>query len=266
MEVTALLDVTEANEFTNDRLVEESNSCVNITSFGSNNSQVIQTNDVSNLESTSSLISGVHNTTINSIKAPFSGTIRNQAMKTHRTIVDENKNRTFDPRAKSRASFRDKYRRLVRVNLNSTDIGIPISNVTSSIETTNNASNTSLPSSKIEERKIQVQSKFSSADVPSLLAKYPKKIVKCNIHGYPNCDVFLCGTLHISKSSVSMVQEAIQTLKPHYIVLELCEDRVESVYEPIDLEHPQDMTIRDVIRALYADKSIKTFGVGLLVW
>jgi pheromone shutdown protein TraB len=48
-----------------------------------------------------------------------------------------------------------------------------------------------------------------------------------------------------------------------YVVLELCEGRVETL---IEHQEPENVTLAEVIQASFQEKSMKTFGMGLLVW
>ena len=95
-----------------------------------------------------------------------------------------------------------------------------------------------------------------------LLSKYKGKLVHCCISKYPNCDIFLCGTLHIAKTSTDMVREVIREIKPNYVVLELCDARLDNLIE----QEPINITLLQVIRESVSSKSFKTLGMGLLIW
>lgn len=98
--------------------------------------------------------------------------------------------------------------------------------------------------------------------IESMKTKYQSKFACTRIPQFPYCDIYLCGTLHVAKTSTDMVIDAIQTLKPHFILLELCEARSESLFEV----EQQNVTLRDVIRETFNQRSIKVFGMGLLSW
>ena len=70
--------------------------------------------------------------------------------------------------------------------------------------------------------------------INGLLQKYKGRIVCCTIAQFPHCDVLLCGTLHVAKTSADMVQDVVRSLVPQYIVLELCEARIDNLLEVYD--------------------------------
>jgi len=98
--------------------------------------------------------------------------------------------------------------------------------------------------------------------IESMKTKYQGKFICARIPEFLYCDVYLCGTLHVAKTSTDMVVDAIRTLKPHFILLELCEARSESLFEV----EQQNVTLRDVLRETFNQRSIKVFGMGLLSW
>lgn len=98
--------------------------------------------------------------------------------------------------------------------------------------------------------------------IESMKTKYQGKFVCTRIPQFPYCDVYLCGTLHVAKTSTDMVVDAIRTLKPHFVLLELCETRSDSLFEA----EQQNVTLRDVLRETISQRSIKVFGMGLLSW
>lgn len=105
-------------------------------------------------------------------------------------------------------------------------------------------------------------------EVSQLTTKYKGRLVCVTLPQYPHCDIFLCGTLHVAKTSTEMVQDVIQSVRPQYVVLELCESRVDSLYE-MDLLHEDlaaNATLSSVISSSWQDKSLKTLGMGLLSW
>ena len=99
----------------------------------------------------------------------------------------------------------------------------------------------------------------------ALHTKYKSRFVCCHMPMYPEIDVYLCGTLHVAKTSAEMVQEVIRTIKPSYVVLELCEARADSLHE-VDLNHLANVTLSSVVRLSFEERSLKTFGMGMLSW
>lgn len=105
----------------------------------------------------------------------------------------------------------------------------------------------------------------TSAPLVALHTKYKSRFVCCQIPAYPDCDVYLCGTLHVAKTSTEMVQEVIRMLRPQFVVLELCESRVDSLQE-VDLNEAANITLAGVIRMSVEERSAKVLGMGLLSW
>lgn len=99
-------------------------------------------------------------------------------------------------------------------------------------------------------------------EIGSMIEKYKGRFSCCSVPQFPNCDILLCGTLHVAKTSADMVKDAIQVLKPGYIVLELCEARVDNLVD----EEVRNVTFADVVRESYKVRSLKVFGMGLLTW
>ena len=99
----------------------------------------------------------------------------------------------------------------------------------------------------------------------AVLEKYKGRLKYCCVAEFPNCDIFLCGTLHVAKTSADMVKDVIHEITPQYIVLELCEARIDNLLQ----EQPDDMatmTIFQVFREAYKSRSFRVFGMGLLTW
>ena len=102
-------------------------------------------------------------------------------------------------------------------------------------------------------------------DQVSILSQtYKSKFVQCSVPSIPNCKVFLCGTLHVTKNSADFVKDAIQRLQPDYVIIELCEARIESLCESV--EDMQNVTFSSVVKSSWSERSFKTLGMGLLVW
>src|SRR5690349_20950956 len=65
------------------------------------------------------------------------------------------------------------------------------------------------------------------------VTKFNGNVVHLTIPGEEACDVYLCGTVHVAKNSVAMVKEVIDCIRPNMIVLELCENRIDSVLSAV---------------------------------
>eukprot|EP00975_Prorocentrum_lima_P046341 9691850-Prorocentrum_lima.AAC.1 len=61
-----------------------------------------------------------------------------------------------------------------------------------------------------------------------------------------------------------MVREVVQTVCPNYVVIELCEGRIDSLFE--DENTNLNITIKDVVKAGWQERSLKTFSMALLSW
>jgi pheromone shutdown protein TraB len=102
-----------------------------------------------------------------------------------------------------------------------------------------------------------------SGDVKSLIDKYPSRVSLINQSCFPCCDIYLCGTLHVSNSSVVMVSDCIETLKPSFVVVELCESRID-VLE--DRAATPETTLKQILYDCWKGKSFKSLGVSFLSW
>ena len=109
---------------------------------------------------------------------------------------------------------------------------------------------------------INTPSSYHLSNLQRLSDQYKGKFVCTSIPQYPHCDIYLCGTLHVAKSSTDMVVDTIHTMKPHYVLLELCEARADSLFE----HDNHNVTFSDVIKETYNQRSVKVFGMGLLSW
>ena len=109
---------------------------------------------------------------------------------------------------------------------------------------------------------INTPSSYHLSNLQRLSDQYKGKFVCTSIPQYPHCDIYLCGTLHVAKSSTDMVIDTIHTMKPHYVLLELCEARADSLFE----HDKHNVTFSDVLKETYNQRSVKVFGMGLLSW
>jgi hypothetical protein len=156
---------------------------------------------------------------------------------------------------------------------NSTEIATNQSEVSSEItvdkEDTHSGLNT-VEVSTLQEEIVETQTitrlatdiSLIDPEISSMIEKYKGRFSCCSVPQFPNCDILLCGTLHVAKTSADMVKDAIQVLKPGYIVLELCEARVDNLCD----EEVRNVTFADVVRESYKVRSLKVFGMGLLTW
>ena len=110
--------------------------------------------------------------------------------------------------------------------------------------------------------RLATDSPLVDPEISSMIEKYKGRFICCSVPQFPNCDILLCGTLHVAKTSADMVEDTITVLKPGYIVLELCEARVENLFD----QEVRNVTFADVVRESYKVRSMKVFGMGLLTW
>ena len=95
-----------------------------------------------------------------------------------------------------------------------------------------------------------------------LLNKYRGRLIHCKCEEAPLCDIFLCGTLHVSPSSVHMVRDVITSLRPDNVVLELCPSRAETLFD----HDPPAVQLRQVLGHALRTRSSRNLGMGLLCW
>ncbi len=113
--------------------------------------------------------------------------------------------------------------------------------------------------------------------IQQLTQKYSYKFQYCTFPHLPNCEFFFCGTLHVANTSVNMVKDVIQTIKPNYVVIELCENRIDGILEDSQYYYEdevnnqqqieqENITFFQILRKSLKERSIKTLGMGLLTW
>lgn len=117
----------------------------------------------------------------------------------------------------------------------------------------------------IENNPDKVDQVVSSVGVghQEIVSRYHPGIVRCTVASYPNYEVYLCGTVHVSKSSVNMVKDVIQTLRPEFVLVELCAERADSLCSLLDAK---PVTLRDILREAYHERSLSPLWVGMLSW
>jgi pheromone shutdown protein TraB len=102
-----------------------------------------------------------------------------------------------------------------------------------------------------------------NSSVHPLIAKYPGKVCMVSCPTYPNCEIVLCGTVHVSNASVALVEDAIQVYRPHFVVLELCPTRVSTLCR----QSPAKMlTMKTIVLDVWEDGDWSAFGMNLLSW
>lgn len=105
---------------------------------------------------------------------------------------------------------------------------------------------------------------LSLSTVDDLLRKYPGRLVCAHTSLYSHCDIYLCGTMHVSKASLDLVKESIQCIRPNFVVLELCEDRLSTLEE-----HDSNATatsLRQILSSVLRERRFKDLGIELIGW
>lgn len=99
--------------------------------------------------------------------------------------------------------------------------------------------------------------------IGEMVSRFRGRVVRCCSPAAPYCDIFLCGTLHVAHSSTDMVREAIRVTTPDFVVVEVCEARIDNLCEA---EEHLNITLREVVGSAWAERSFKQLGMGLLSW
>lgn len=99
-------------------------------------------------------------------------------------------------------------------------------------------------------------------DIYGMMQKYKGRFLYCSLPQYPTVDILLCGTLHVAQTSANMVEDAMKVLRPSHVVLELCQERVENLYD----QGMIDITLSDIVKGSYRVRSLKVLVMGLLTW
>ena len=113
-----------------------------------------------------------------------------------------------------------------------------------------------------------------SCTVQQLIEKYKGRFLCVTATQFPHCEIYLCGTLHVAQTSVDMVREVMRGIRPNYVVVELCEGRLDNLEDSTEGSSSaispeiMNMTLAAVIRTSFHQRrfSIKALGVGLLTW
>jgi pheromone shutdown protein TraB len=99
-------------------------------------------------------------------------------------------------------------------------------------------------------------------DIYGMMQKYKGRFLYCSLPQYPTVDILLCGTLHVAQTSANMAEDAMKVLRPSHVVLELCQERVENLYD----QGMIDITLSDIVKGSYRVRSLKVLVMGLLTW
>ena len=126
------------------------------------------------------------------------------------------------------------------------------------------AAHTTIDAGRSEDSSVVAVDQASVAE--QLTDRYKGKLLHCNIPAYPNCDIYLCGTLHVAESSCIMVKDVINKVSPSFVLLELCEARLDSLLECDPSIIERNLTLSDIVRDSMKERSIKILGTGLLTW
>ena len=77
----------------------------------------------------------------------------------------------------------------------------------------------------------------------------------------------------MSRTSVDMVKEVIQTVRPSYVVVEVCDARIDGLCasdpDPADMAIAMNITLSGILKSTLLNKehrSIKVFGAEVLGW
>ena len=111
-------------------------------------------------------------------------------------------------------------------------------------------------------------SSFHVDSIERLKKDYGGRFIHCKtgLINYTDIDIYLCGTLHVAKSSVDFVQDTIQTIKPDFVVLEICDSRIDSIITSTDDDNEINITLKDVFQVGIEERSLKAFGMGVMTW
>ena len=98
-------------------------------------------------------------------------------------------------------------------------------------------------------------------NVSALMQKYGGQFEHINSPLYPHCDIYLCGKMHVANSSIDMVRDVIQSTLPDYVVLELCEERIDTL-QPVE-DDLATKTFAKVLRLSWERRCLKTLCLEL---
>lgn len=89
-------------------------------------------------------------------------------------------------------------------------------------------------------------SSYEEKHIQSALSSH-KQIRLCKVK---NCDIILCGCVHVSKNSEELVKETILSFKPNIVILELCTNRASIIFD----EKPNIAPIRTALQDCWTTK------------
>ena len=112
------------------------------------------------------------------------------------------------------------------------------------------ASNTTF----VQKSTVSIANPFDDEVVKNLQYRYKNKFVCATVGN--GCEVYLCGTLHVAKSSADFVIDAISSLKPDYVVVELCDSRIDSLCEADAVASAANYTMSSVLQMSNQEKTL----------
>lgn len=114
---------------------------------------------------------------------------------------------------------------------------------------------------------VEVYAQHIPAKYGPLINEYKSKVRYITVPHYPHCSFLLCGTLHVSKKSCDMVSKIVSHSHPQYVVIELCDARVDGLLDDLEYDITKaNVTMRNVFGDFLKEKSIFTLSTGLLTW
>ena len=99
--------------------------------------------------------------------------------------------------------------------------------------------------------------------IGDLMSRFKGRVIHCCSPAAPFCDVFLCGTLHVARSSTEMVRETVRLVSPDFVVVEVCEARIDNLCE---VEEHLNVSLAEVLGSAWSQRSFKQLGMGFLSW
>lgn len=129
----------------------------------------------------------------------------------------------------------------------------------------------SVESAPIDIEYVKAANKLEDSKFHYLVKKYDGKFLVCNSTTFPDCEIFLCGTLHIAKSSCDMVREVVQGVRPDAVMIELCQHRLETLLDYARSLQPhasseKHITLWEILKNAWKTRSMKELAMDLLSW
>ncbi len=146
------------------------------------------------------------------------------------------------------------------------DTGVPIHEAGGTQDVSHQAVSESLPC-MVDDGTRKVADSVSAVarepfnSVSTLMQKYGGQFERINSPLFPHCDIYLCGTMHVANSSINMVRDVIQSTLPDYVVLELCEERIETL-QPVQ-DDPTANSFAKILHLSWERRCFKTLCLEL---